>query len=101
MKALVLTTGTPDTIKLVGSFEALGHHTDVVRYDVCPKNGPNHINIVAEVQSRTPDLVIYIGAIKSSFWSRRRPSPTRSGGSRLEARVARYWSIARTGSESA
>jgi hypothetical protein len=65
LKALVLTTGTPDTFKLVGSFEALGHPTDVVRYDVCPKNGPNHIDIVHEVRSRAPDIVIYIGAIKS------------------------------------
>lgn len=65
MKALVLTTGTPDTIKLVGSFEALGHQTSVVRYDVCPKNGPNHIDIVAEVRNHAPDIVIYIGAIKS------------------------------------
>lgn len=64
MKGLVFTTGTPDTIKLVRSFQSLGHHTEVIQYDVGPTSGNNHVNMMQQVRGREPDVVVYIGAIK-------------------------------------
>jgi hypothetical protein len=64
MRSVVFTTGTPDTIKLVRSWTSLGHETEVIQYDVEPKNGPHHLNIVGEAQRVRPDVMIYIGAIK-------------------------------------
>lgn len=64
MKGLVFTTGTPDTIKLVRSFQSLGHETEVIQYDVGPTSGGNHVHMLQQVQGRTPDVIVYIGAIK-------------------------------------
>lgn len=64
MRGLVFTTGTPDTIKLVRSFEALGHDTVVIQYDVGPTSGPRQIDMLTEVERVRPDVIVYIGAIK-------------------------------------
>jgi hypothetical protein len=60
MRAIVFTTGTPDTIKLIESFTCLGHQTEVIRYDI----GTEGIGMEGKVATYRPDLIVYIGAIK-------------------------------------
>ena len=60
MKAIIFTTSTVDTHKLIRSFLCLGHETEVHRYDV----GPQGIDMVGITAGARPDLVIWIGAIK-------------------------------------
>ncbi len=60
MKAIVFTTGTPDTIKLIESFTCLGHETEVIRYDI----GTEGINMEGKVEAFHPDMIVYIGAIR-------------------------------------
>jgi Glycosyl transferases group 1 len=65
MRGMVFTTGTPDTIKLVRSFQSLGHETQVVQYDASPASGQNHVDMLACVTAWKPDVIVYIGAIKT------------------------------------
>ena len=60
MRAIVFTTGTPDTDKLVQSFTCLGHDTEVIRYDV----GTEGIGMEGRVAAHRPDVIMYIGAIR-------------------------------------
>lgn len=62
---MIFTTGTPDTIKLVRSFLTYVPETEVIQYDVCPCESNNHVNMLQQVRARTPDVIIYIGAIKT------------------------------------
>ncbi len=64
MRGLIFSTGTPDTIKLVRSFQLMVPDSIMVQYDVSPKSGPNQVNMLAEVRKYEPDVVVYIGAIK-------------------------------------
>lgn len=59
MRALIFTTGTADTHKLVNSFTSLGHEYSIVQYDV-----PG-MNIEAMARQYRPEIIIYIGAIKA------------------------------------
>lgn len=58
MRGLVLTTGTPDTDKLVRSFTSVIPTTKVVRYDV------SGVNVEAIAAADRPSVIIYIGAIR-------------------------------------
>jgi Glycosyl transferases group 1 len=59
MRALIFTTGTADTIKLVNSFTSLGHEYCIVQYDV-----PG-LSIETMARQYGPEIIIYIGAIKA------------------------------------
>jgi hypothetical protein len=56
MRAVVFTTGTTDTEKLIQSFTCLGHDTRVVRYDVPGVD-------VAAIAGERYDVGIWIGAV--------------------------------------
>ncbi len=58
MRAIVLTTSTPDTEKLISSFTALHPATEVIRYDV-----PG-VDVARIAEERRPDFIVYIGAIR-------------------------------------
>src|SRR5579863_5620240 len=57
MKAVIFTTVTPDTEKLIRSFTSLGHDTETVRYDV-----PG-FDMIGFAKAARPDVIIYIGAV--------------------------------------
>lgn len=57
LKALFLTTGTPDTEKLVRSFTSHYPETKVVQYDL------EGVELVKIAEETRPDVTIYIGAI--------------------------------------
>jgi len=56
VRFLVLTTGTPDTEKLVRSVTCLGHETRVVQYDVVG------VDVPGVVEETRADATIYVGA---------------------------------------